>query len=87
VTCRRVNITTAAYIEAGMSIDSVVLSEDRQLELNRIAQSSSLPAGCVFRARHHSDAGRRNVLQHDQAEGGDGADDQPVEAALPCFGN
>jgi hypothetical protein len=34
-----------------MSIDSVVLSEDRQLELNRIAQSRSLPAGYVFRAR------------------------------------
>ena len=34
-----------------MSIDSVVLIEDRQLELNRIAQSRSLPAGYVFRAR------------------------------------
>src|SRR5260370_41756333 len=34
-----------------MSIDSVVLSEDLQLELNRIAQSRSLPAGYVFRAR------------------------------------
>jgi transposase len=34
-----------------MSIDSVVLSEDRQLELKRIAQSRSLPAGYVFRAR------------------------------------
>src|SRR5271154_1743541 len=34
-----------------MSIDSVVLSEDRQLELSRIAQSRSLPAGYVFRAR------------------------------------
>src|SRR6201984_1617158 len=34
-----------------MSIDSVVLSEDRQLELHRIAQSRSLPAGYVFRAR------------------------------------
>ena len=31
-----------------MSIDSVVLSEDLQLELNRIAQSRSLPAGYVF---------------------------------------
>jgi transposase len=28
-----------------------VLSEDRQLELSRIAQSRSLPAGYVFRAR------------------------------------
>src|ERR1700750_1211750 len=34
-----------------MSIDSVVLSGDRQLELQRIAQSRSLPAGYVFRAR------------------------------------
>jgi hypothetical protein len=34
-----------------MSIDSVVLSEALQLELSRIAQSRSLPAGYVFRAR------------------------------------
>src|ERR1700756_513157 len=34
-----------------MSIDSVVLSEDEQEELSRIAQSRSLPAGYVFRAR------------------------------------
>src|SRR5437867_12755995 len=34
-----------------MSIDSVVLSEDQQLELSRIAQSRSLPAGYVFRAK------------------------------------
>ena len=34
-----------------MSIDSVVLSEDQQLELSRSAQSRSLPAGYVFRAR------------------------------------
>src|SRR5271170_7148154 len=34
-----------------MSIDSVVLSEDQQLELSRNAQSRSLPAGYVFRAR------------------------------------
>src|SRR6266853_2321084 len=34
-----------------MSIDCVVLSEDLQLELNRIAQSRSLPAGYVFRGR------------------------------------
>jgi len=34
-----------------MSIDWVVLSEDQQLELCRIAQSRSLPAGYVFRAR------------------------------------
>jgi hypothetical protein len=34
-----------------MSIDTVVLSEDRQLELKRIAQSRSLPTGYVFRAR------------------------------------
>jgi hypothetical protein len=31
-----------------MSIDWVVLSEDQQLELSRIAQSRSLPAGYVF---------------------------------------
>ncbi len=34
-----------------MSIDSVVLIEDQQLELSRIAQSRSLPAGYVFRAK------------------------------------
>src|SRR3984957_14470209 len=34
-----------------MSIDSVVLNEEQQLELSRIAQSRSLPAGYVFRAR------------------------------------
>jgi transposase len=34
-----------------MSVDSVVLNEEQQLELNRIAQSRSLPAGYVFRAR------------------------------------
>jgi transposase len=34
-----------------MSIDSVVLNEEQQLELDRIAQSRSLPAGYVFRAR------------------------------------
>src|SRR5437868_4489546 len=34
-----------------MSIDSVVLSEEQQLELSRIAQFRSLPAGYVFRAR------------------------------------
>lgn len=34
-----------------MITDSIVLSEEQQLELNRIAQSRSLPAGYVFRAR------------------------------------
>src|SRR5712671_3153698 len=34
-----------------MSIDCVVLGEDQQRELSRIAQSRSLPAGYVFRAR------------------------------------
>src|SRR5258708_10969927 len=34
-----------------MCMDSVVGREDRQLEPNRIAQSRSLPAGYVFRAR------------------------------------
>jgi hypothetical protein len=34
-----------------MSIDCVVLGEDQQLELSRIAQSRSLPAGYVFRSR------------------------------------
>jgi transposase len=34
-----------------MSIDSVVLNEEQQLELSRIAQSRSLPAEYVFRAR------------------------------------
>jgi transposase len=38
-------------IYPGMSIDSVVLDEEQQLELSRIAQSRSLPAGYVFRAR------------------------------------
>ena len=35
----------------GMLSNDVVLSEDQQLELSRIAQSRSLPAGYVFRAR------------------------------------
>ena len=34
-----------------MTSDSVVLSEDQHLELSRISQSRSLPAGYVFRAR------------------------------------
>src|SRR5258708_23654874 len=34
-----------------MSIDCVVLGEDQHLELGRIAQSRSLRAGYVFRAR------------------------------------
>jgi hypothetical protein len=34
-----------------MSIDSVVLNEEQQLELSRIAQSRCLPAGYVFRAK------------------------------------
>lgn len=34
-----------------MSIDLVVLDEEQQLELSRIAQSRSLPAGYVFRAK------------------------------------
>src|ERR1700758_1917377 len=34
-----------------MSIDSLVLNGDQQLELSRISQSRSLPAGYVFRAR------------------------------------
>ena len=59
-----------------MSIDSVVLSEDRQLKLNRIAQSRSLPAGYVFRARLILMLAEGSVLPHDQVEVGDhGADD------------
>ena len=34
-----------------MPIDSVVLSDDQRVEVSRIAQSRSLPAGYVFRAR------------------------------------
>jgi hypothetical protein len=34
-----------------VTIDSVVLSEDQHLELSRIAQSRSLPAGYVFCAK------------------------------------
>src|ERR1700752_3755679 len=34
-----------------MSIDSVRLNEEQELELSRIAQSRTLPAGYVFRAR------------------------------------
>ena len=34
-----------------MSIDLVILDEEQQLELSRIAQSRSLPAGYVFRAK------------------------------------
>jgi hypothetical protein len=71
-----------------MSIDCVVLGEDQQLELSRIAQSSSLPAGYVFRARLILMLARGSVVQHYQAEVGDhGADHQPLEAALPYFGN
>jgi len=51
VACRGVNITNVVAISQGMSIDSVVLHEEQQLELSRIAQSRSLPAGHVFRAR------------------------------------
>jgi transposase len=35
----------------GVSSDSIMLSEDLQSELSRIAQSRCLPAGYVFRAR------------------------------------
>jgi uncharacterized protein YerC len=34
-----------------VAIDSVTLSQDQRLELNRLAQSRSLPAGYVFRAK------------------------------------
>jgi transposase len=34
-----------------MFVDSVLLNEEQRLELSRIAQSRSLPAGNVFRAR------------------------------------
>jgi hypothetical protein len=68
-----------------MSIDSVVLSEDQQLELSRIDQSRSLPAGYVFRARLIVMLAGGSVVQYDQAEVGyHSADDQPVETAIPC---
>ena len=67
-----------------MSIDCVVLGEDQQLELSRIAQSRSLPAGYVFRGRLilmlAEGASFSTIKDH-------GADHQPLEAALPYFGN
>ncbi len=70
-----------------MSIDSVVLSEDQRLELSRSAQSRSLPAGYVFRARlilMLAEGASFNTIKQEVAD--HGADDQPVEAAFPCFG-
>ena len=69
-----------------MSIDSLVLSEAQQVELSRIAQSRSLPAGYVFRARLILMLAAGASFKHHQAENGDdGADHQPLEAALPCL--
>ena len=50
--CRRVNITKSClHLSRYVHTDSLLLSEDQQLELSRISQSRSLPAGYVFRAR------------------------------------
>jgi hypothetical protein len=42
-----------------MSVDSVVLNEEQQLELSRIAQSRTLPVGYVFCARLDATEGKR----------------------------
>ncbi len=71
-----------------MNSDSIVLSNSQQVELSRIAQSRSLPAGYVFRVRlilmlaeNAPFSTIKNRL------GTNGAHHQPLEAALPCLGN
>src|SRR6266702_2681829 len=70
-----------------MASHDVVLSKEQQFELRRIAQSRSLPAGYVFRARL-PDAGRGCTLQHHQATTADhSTDHQSLETAFPCLRN
>src|SRR5215510_7582722 len=65
----------------------VFLTGDQRSELNSIAQSRSLPAGYVFRSQAHSDAGRRGIVQHDQAAAtNDGSHDHPLETTFPRIG-
>ena len=71
-----------------MSIDLVVLDEEQQLELSRIAQSRSLPAGYVFRARlilMLAEGASFSTIK--QRIGNYGADHYPLEAALRCCGS
>src|SRR3984957_2925128 len=80
VACRGVNVTNVVAISQGMSIDSVVLNEEQQLELSRIAQSRSLPAGYVFRARLILMLGEGSSFSTiKQRKGDHGADHQPLE--------
>ena len=44
-------MTTCKYVKSSVLTPSVVLRKDERVELSRIAQSRSLPAGYVFRAR------------------------------------
>ena len=46
-----VNITGRIGGQAHASIDAIVLSQEQKVDLRRIAQSRSLPAGYAFRAR------------------------------------
>jgi Homeodomain-like domain len=71
-----------------MSIDCVVLGEDQQLELSRIAQSRSLPAGYVLRARLILMlAGGASFSTIRQRLGTTAPTiSRWLEAALPCFG-
>jgi hypothetical protein len=62
-----------------MSIDCVVLGEDQQLELSRIAQSRSLSAGYVLRARLILMLAEGATFSRIGQEVGDyGADHQPL---------
>jgi hypothetical protein len=70
-----------------MSIDSLVLNAEQQLELSRIAQSRSLPAGYVFRARLILMLAEGASFSTIKAKTGNyGADHHPMEAAFSCFG-
>lgn len=51
VDCRQVNVTRADRVQTDVISDAIVLSEAEKVELSRITQSRSVPAGYVFRAR------------------------------------
>ena len=68
-----------------MTSDSIVLTNTQQDELSRIAQSRSLPAGYVFRARLIL-MSAEGASQYDSAESEDNrSDHHPLEAAFPRF--
>jgi hypothetical protein len=70
-----------------MSIDSVVLNEEQQLELSRIAPVPIPACRICIPCEADFDAGRRSVVQHDEAAIGNyGADHYPLEAALRFCG-